>query len=116
MKLRVHFLSRGRYWKAGEEIPDEDVPPNVRKYAVSEDGMSSLGPMKKVRSYKTPGERMYPPGVKSKASQVKRVHCAETVLEIVLRGDGRSTPRPSRFCDDSILPVCRCPARKGTIS
>ena len=33
MKLRVHFLSRGRYWKAGEEIPDEEVPPNVRKYS-----------------------------------------------------------------------------------
>ena len=35
MKLRVNYLSRGRYWTAGEEIPDEDVPPNIRKYAVT---------------------------------------------------------------------------------
>jgi hypothetical protein len=40
VKLRVNYLSRGRYWTAGEEIPDEEVPPNIRKYAVtvSEDG------------------------------------------------------------------------------
>jgi hypothetical protein len=37
VKLRVNYLSRGRYWHAGEEIPDEDVPPNIRKYALSPD-------------------------------------------------------------------------------
>ena len=35
MRLRVHTILSGRYWKAGEEIPDEDVPPNIRKYALS---------------------------------------------------------------------------------
>ena len=35
VKFRVHFLSRRRDWKAGDEIPDEDVPPNIRKYAAT---------------------------------------------------------------------------------
>lgn len=38
MKLRVNFVGSGRYWKAGEEIPEEDVPARIAKYAVSEDG------------------------------------------------------------------------------
>ena len=36
MKLRVHCITHGRYYKAGEDVPD--APPSFAKYAVSEDG------------------------------------------------------------------------------
>jgi hypothetical protein len=35
MKLKAHTILRGKYWPAGTEIPDEDVPPNIRKSALS---------------------------------------------------------------------------------
>jgi hypothetical protein len=38
LKLSVNFVGLGRYWKAGEEIPDEDVPPKIAKYAVTVTG------------------------------------------------------------------------------
>jgi hypothetical protein len=38
VKLSVNFVGLGRYWKAGEEIPDEDVPPRIAKYAVTVTG------------------------------------------------------------------------------
>jgi hypothetical protein len=31
MKLLVNLLAHGRYWKAGEEIPDSEVPAMLRK-------------------------------------------------------------------------------------
>jgi hypothetical protein len=34
--LRYHCISHGRYYLAGEEVPD--APPSFAKYAVSEDG------------------------------------------------------------------------------
>ena len=37
MKPRVHFIAKGRYIKAGEEIPDDDVPPAMAKYTVTGD-------------------------------------------------------------------------------
>jgi hypothetical protein len=37
VKLRCHTIVRGgRYFKAGEEVPDELVSPAIAKYAVSE--------------------------------------------------------------------------------
>jgi hypothetical protein len=38
MKLSVNLVGRGRYWKAGEEIPDEEVPATIRRYAVTVSG------------------------------------------------------------------------------
>jgi hypothetical protein len=38
VKLRYHTIVRGRYYRAGEDVPDEDVSPRLAKYAVSEDG------------------------------------------------------------------------------
>jgi hypothetical protein len=38
MKLSVNLVGRGRYWKAGEEIPDDEVPATIRKYAVTVTG------------------------------------------------------------------------------
>jgi hypothetical protein len=35
VKLKLHSIIRGRYYLAGEEIADEDVPPNIGKYALS---------------------------------------------------------------------------------
>ena len=47
MKLRVHCITHGRYYKAGEDVPD--APPSFAKYAVSEDGdaadLERKGPM-----------------------------------------------------------------------
>ena len=38
MKLSVSLLGRGRYWRAGEEIPDAEVPAHIAlKYAVAAD-------------------------------------------------------------------------------
>ena len=37
MKLSVHFIAGRRYWKAGEGIPDDQVPARIAEYAVSED-------------------------------------------------------------------------------
>ena len=34
MKLSVNLVGQGRYWKAGEEIPGEEVPDHLRRYAV----------------------------------------------------------------------------------
>lgn len=36
MKLKYHCITQGRYFKAGEDVPDP--PPSFAKYAVSEDG------------------------------------------------------------------------------
>jgi hypothetical protein len=47
LKLSVNFVGLGRYWKAGEEIPDEDVPPKIAKYAVTvtgDDGVTAVEP------------------------------------------------------------------------
>ena len=38
MKLCVHFIAHGSYWKAGDEIPDDEIPPTIRKYAVTGNG------------------------------------------------------------------------------
>ncbi len=35
MKLCVHFIAHGSYWKAGDEIPIDEIPPAIRKYAVN---------------------------------------------------------------------------------
>lgn len=66
MKLRVHFLSRGRYWKAGEEIPDEDVPPNVRKYAIP-----SAKPVPELRAQREGADHLHSPKG-SNGTHVKR--------------------------------------------
>ena len=34
----MYFVGQGRYRKAGEEIPDEDVPARIAQYAVSVSG------------------------------------------------------------------------------
>jgi hypothetical protein len=28
-RLSVNMIARGKYWKAGEDIPDEELPPNL---------------------------------------------------------------------------------------
>jgi hypothetical protein len=39
VKLRVHTIVQGgRYFKAGEDVPDELVSPALAKYAVREEG------------------------------------------------------------------------------
>jgi hypothetical protein len=34
LRLTVHFISRGIYWKAGDDVPDDELPDFVRKYPV----------------------------------------------------------------------------------
>ena len=37
-KLRVNVISKGKYWKAYEEIPPEELSPNLLKYVASDNG------------------------------------------------------------------------------
>jgi hypothetical protein len=38
MKLSVNVITGGRYFRAfGDDVPDSEVPVNLRKYAVSDD-------------------------------------------------------------------------------
>jgi hypothetical protein len=37
LKLSVHTIVAGRYYKAGEEVPDNQVSPTIAKYAVPDD-------------------------------------------------------------------------------
>jgi hypothetical protein len=37
-KLSVNIISKGKYWKAGEEIPDEELSPNLVKFVASDNG------------------------------------------------------------------------------
>ena len=37
MKLSVNLIGQGRYWLAGTEIAEEDVPVHLRRYAVTDD-------------------------------------------------------------------------------
>ncbi len=38
MKLSVNVISKGKYWKAGDEIPDEELSPNLLKYVARHNG------------------------------------------------------------------------------
>ena len=37
MKLSVSLISKGRYYLAGEEVPDDLLPPKFVKYAATTD-------------------------------------------------------------------------------
>lgn len=38
MRLRVHLIAPGgRCYRAGEDVPDEDLSPRLMKYAVTDD-------------------------------------------------------------------------------
>jgi hypothetical protein len=54
MKLRYHCVTHGRYYLAGEDVPD--APASFARYAVSEDGdavdLSNPEPARKSRRYK----------------------------------------------------------------
>ena len=70
VKLRVRSIIGGRYYKAGEDVPDELVSPAIAKYAVSEDGDAAdvEAVKQKPRRYTVSRERMYP-GAKSKRAK-----------------------------------------------
>ena len=36
MRLSVNLVTGGRYFKAGENVPDDQVPPSLAKYALSD--------------------------------------------------------------------------------
>ena len=38
MKLAVNVISKGKYWRAGEDIPDEELSPNLLKYVARHNG------------------------------------------------------------------------------
>jgi hypothetical protein len=38
MKLSVNVISKGKYWRAGEDIPDEELSPNILQYVVRHNG------------------------------------------------------------------------------
>ena len=59
MRLRVHTIVGGRYYKAGENVPDEEVSPTIAKYAVtvSEDGDAADMPERRLTARKHPNMR-----------------------------------------------------------
>ena len=43
MRLSVNLIGGGRYWLAGEDVPDEDVPVHLHRYAeVKEAGQGDV--------------------------------------------------------------------------
>ena len=87
-KLSVNVISKGKYWKAFEEIPDEELSPNLLRYVARDNGyqeeirqqrsdanaveskpqMRRLSPrnyvkrantFKRVDPYTVPGEQLY---------------------------------------------------------
>ena len=44
VKLSVNYIAHGQYYRAGEDIPDDEVPARIRKWAVKEDVASATGP------------------------------------------------------------------------
>ena len=56
MKLKVHCISHGRYYLAGEDVPD--APSSFAKYAVSEDGDAADLPPVKRKYAVAPPERI----------------------------------------------------------
>ena len=50
MRLSVHFVGHGCFYRAGEEIDESDVPPAIRnKYAVTVNGRTSQVPAPRAR-------------------------------------------------------------------
>ena len=37
-RLSVNVISKGKYWKAFEEIPDEELSPNLLRYVAKDNG------------------------------------------------------------------------------
>jgi hypothetical protein len=37
VKLKVNLIANRKYYRAGEEIPDDELPPFARKYAIIAD-------------------------------------------------------------------------------
>jgi hypothetical protein len=56
-KLRVNAIAKGKYWRAGEDIPPEELPPNLLRYMATEqqrqdaDDVESKPRKNKVASY-----------------------------------------------------------------
>ena len=44
MKLRVHAIVGRKYYRAGEEIPDADVPPAIAKHYAEVDSRGLPAP------------------------------------------------------------------------
>ena len=50
MKLCVHFISKGVYWRAGDDVPENEVPDFVRKYVVTGNGEPKIPAPPKART------------------------------------------------------------------
>ena len=102
-RLSVNVISKGKYWKAGEDIPDEELSPNILKYVARNNGY-----VEEIRHQRSDAD-----GVESKPSQpklsskryvkrgdaFKRVDSVETTVgEPLYKRDLNSTsPRSVRY-------------------
>jgi hypothetical protein len=65
LKLSVHLLAQGRYWKSGEEIAAELVPPHIAEaYGVPDTGAAGTA---ELSGPETPGTHVL------RASAFKRI-------------------------------------------
>jgi hypothetical protein len=70
VKLSVHLVAGGKYWSAGEEVPDEIVPACARKWAVVERGNGGVDPNAEARAPAVRARRLA-----KKASQAMKRAC-----------------------------------------
>jgi hypothetical protein len=103
MKLSVNVISKGKYWRAGEDIPDEELSSNLLQYVARHNGYAD-----EIRQQRNDAD-----GVEWKPSQVKlsskryvkrgeafkRVDSVETIPgEVLYKRDLNSTsPRFVRY-------------------
>jgi hypothetical protein len=55
LKLSAHFLAHGRYWKSGEEVPDELVPPDLAAVYGAPETVAESGLVTDESTTPTPG-------------------------------------------------------------
>jgi hypothetical protein len=60
LKLSVHTIVAGRYYKAGEEVPDNQVSPTIAKYAVPDDADAQSPKPSPLTSSKPPARARKP--------------------------------------------------------
>ena len=92
MKLRANVITKGRYYKAGEDIPDDLLSNTMRKYAVTVsedgDGMDADGVESK------PGVKLSSRNYVKRDASFKRASSSETIPGEPLYKKDLNAPSP----------------------
>jgi hypothetical protein len=97
MRLTHNVITKGRYYKAGEEIPDEELSPNLLKYVVRDNGYAE-----EIRQQRSDADSMeWKPQSKlssrnyvKRENVFKRVSSAETIPGEPLYKKDLNAPSP----------------------